>query len=109
MFRFFDRYSVRRAWVLLLVATLAMHAHAQFRIPKVPNLPGPKIPNFVGGNQRGPAPEELLKSWNSLTESWDLDNPKRQREVGQSIAVAISNKYPITKDRPLNEYVTLVG
>src|SRR5206468_2680417 len=39
----------------------------------------------------------------------DIDNPQRQQDLGQSIALAISNKYPVSKDRSLNEYVNLVG
>ena len=68
------------------------------------------MPNFghnTGGNQ--PSGTDLLQSGQALLDMVDLDNPSRQEELGQSIAVAISNKYPVSKNRALNEYINLVG
>lgn len=39
----------------------------------------------------------------------DLESPQRQEEIGQSVAVAITNRYSLSTDQALNDYVTLVG
>src|SRR5437868_4458918 len=87
---------------------------AQFKIPKIPgNLPNlPGIPGRGSGSGTGSRDGDLRgamevgKKWGELT---DLDNPRRQEELGQSIAVAIANRYPVSKNRSLNKYVNLVG
>lgn len=39
----------------------------------------------------------------------DLESPQRQDQIGQSVAVAIANKYPLSTDQTLTDYVNLVG
>jgi predicted Zn-dependent protease len=39
----------------------------------------------------------------------DLESPQRQEEIGQSVAVAITNRYPLSTDQTVNDYVNLVG
>src|SRR2546423_14848853 len=87
-----------RISVALLVAAIVLDARAQFRLPKMPgNIPGPKLP-FGGNRGAGPSQQELLNSGKNLADWADLDNPSRQDELGQSIAVSISNRYPVVKD-----------
>ncbi|HEY7086988.1 MAG TPA: M48 family metalloprotease [Tepidisphaeraceae bacterium] len=38
-----------------------------------------------------------------------IDSPKRQQQIGQSVAVAIINRYPLSTDQALQDYVNLVG
>jgi len=108
MFKMFQ-FRIRLIAACLPALIIAIGAYAQFRIPQLPNVPPPRLPNFGRGNQPAPSPQELLQSWKNITEAWDLDNPEQQRDLGQSIAIAISNRYPVSKDRKLNEYVNLVG
>jgi predicted Zn-dependent protease len=39
----------------------------------------------------------------------DLNSPQRQDEIGQAVAVAITNRYPLSNDQNLTDYVNLVG
>jgi predicted Zn-dependent protease len=39
----------------------------------------------------------------------DLESQQRQDEIGQSVAVAITNRYPLLHDQALTDYVNLVG
>jgi predicted Zn-dependent protease len=39
----------------------------------------------------------------------DLDSPQRQQEIGESVAVAITNRYRLSTDQKLTDYVNLVG
>lgn len=39
----------------------------------------------------------------------DLESSQRQEEIGQSVAVAITNRYSLSTDQALNDYVNLVG
>jgi predicted Zn-dependent protease len=39
----------------------------------------------------------------------DMENPARQQEIGQSVAVAITNRYSLSTNQSLNDYVNLVG
>lgn len=39
----------------------------------------------------------------------DLESPARQDQLGQSVAVAITNKYPLSTDPTVTDYVNLVG
>src|SRR5207248_1066144 len=82
--------------VLIAIAIVALAiltgnlktANAQF--PKLPGLPGggkmPRLPGLPGGQQQhGGDLNDLMdlgKKWSDLN---DMDNPKRQEELGQSI------------------------
>src|SRR3954453_1917106 len=104
------------AGVIVLSVLLGGDGGVQAQIFKIPKIPGnlPNVPNIVPGHGSGSGSRdadlrgvtELGKKWGELT---DLDNPKRQDELGQSIAVAIANRYPVSKNRSLNKYVNLVG
>src|SRR3954451_5770807 len=112
--RWMTAASIGGAGVILLSVLVGGDgtAQAQFKIPKIPgNLPNlPGIPGRGSGSGsrdgdlRGAM--EVGKKWGEYT---DLDNPKRQDELGQSIAVAIANRYSVSKNRSLNNYVNLVG
>src|SRR4029079_19055889 len=39
----------------------------------------------------------------------DIQSQQRQDEIGQAIAVAITNRYPLSSDTQLTDYVNLVG
>jgi predicted Zn-dependent protease len=96
--------------MILIIVSIVIYAQAQFRIPNIPI--SPRIPDFGRNNNNGgnqPSQLDLLQSGRNFLDVLDLDNPQRQQELGQSIAIAISNKYPVGKDRALNEYVNLVG
>src|SRR4051794_28649683 len=112
--------SRRIAWVavmtligIFLLQGANEDARAQFRLPHGPNLPN--IPNIInngnsGSRQGNPNDlRNLMDLGKKFGEICDIDNPQRQQDLGQSIALAISNKYPVSKDRSLNEYVNLVG
>src|SRR5438477_9296480 len=84
-------------------------ARAQFKIPDLHNNPN------IGGNSSGSRhgnPDDLrnlVDVGKKAAEIGDLDNPQRQQDLGQSIALVISNQYTVSKNRDLNEYVNLVG
>jgi predicted Zn-dependent protease len=109
MSSWFKANPIRLGWVLLLAAVIVIQARAQFKLPKMPNVPGPRLPGFGGNQGVRPDNNELLQSGKNFLDMLDLDNPKRQEDLGQSIAVAISNRYPVSRNRALNEYVNLVG
>ncbi len=87
----------------------AEQAQAQF-----PHLPSnlPHIPNFGGQqppqNGRGNL-NDLIDLGQKGLDYVQMNDPARQEEVAQSIALAISNRYPLCHDQKLNDYVTLVG
>jgi predicted Zn-dependent protease len=39
----------------------------------------------------------------------DLESPQRQDTIGQSVAIGITNRYPLIMNEELNDYVSLVG
>ncbi len=117
MFKSFRKTrSVALALIGIVVVVLVVlpgdvkTANAGF--PKFPSLPGGgNVPNIIPGGQQhnnGNLNDliDLGKKWGSLN---DLDNPQRQDEIGQSIALGICNTYPVTKNHALNQYVNKVG
>ena len=113
------RYLAAAGVVLMVMMLLALlpgtgdSAQAQFKLPKFPgpgNIPRPALPG--GGADHKPDVNdlknlaELGKKWGELN---DLDNHERQNELGQSIALGILNKYPLSKNKALNQYVNKVG
>lgn len=42
-------------------------------------------------------------------DTMDLESPQRQQEIGQAIAVAITNRHRLSTDQKLTDYVNLVG
>jgi predicted Zn-dependent protease len=116
MSKIFKTTSRRIAWVtLVLVIGLgllrAANEDARAQFPRgLPSLPS--IPNIGGsGSHRGNQDDlrNLADLGKKAGEIGDLDNPQRQQDLGQSIALVISNQYPVSKNRDLNEYVNLVG
>ena len=116
MSKTFKTTSRRVAWVavLMLIGFALLRAgnqdaRAQFKLPNLPNLPN------MGGNSSGShrgSPDDLRNLADlgkKAQELGDLDNPQRQQDLGQSIALVISNQYSVSKDRSVNEYVNLVG
>jgi beta-barrel assembly-enhancing protease len=118
MRNFFKHHSMRMSWMVVLGALVAAalvrgrgdEVQAQFRLPKVPNLPN--VPNIGGSGSRG-GNQQDVKNFQEMgqkgLELLDLENQGRQQELGQSIALSISNRHAVSKDRSLNEYVNLVG
>jgi predicted Zn-dependent protease len=53
--------------------------------------------------------QRILDTGAKAVDRMDLESPQRQDELGQSVAVAITNKYPLSTDEALNDYVNLVG
>jgi predicted Zn-dependent protease len=104
---------VALATLLLIVLSSNEAAKAQF--PKLPiNLPKPPSFPMPGGNGMNRKPDvndlknlaDLGKKWGELN---DLNNYERQNELGQSIALGILNRYPLSKNKALNQYVNKVG
>jgi predicted Zn-dependent protease len=94
----------------VLIALLPSE-RAQAQFPRFPNIPR-NIPVFPGGRQ-APAnnqnPQDLIDLGQKGLDLVQMSDPARQEELAQSIALAISNRYPMCRDQKLNDYVTLVG
>jgi len=65
----------------------------------LPGMGTPEAQQVLKGAQLGAKTLDVL----------DIENPARQDELGQSVAVAITNRYPVSTDQSLNDYVNLVG
>jgi predicted Zn-dependent protease len=53
--------------------------------------------------------QRILDTGSKTADLLDLGNAQRQEEIGQSVAIGITNKYPLSTDAALNDYVNLVG
>lgn len=67
------------------------------------------LPGLGRSGRREPTPQEMLSLGAKGLDVMDVNSPQRQDEIGQSVAVAISNRYQLSNDQALNEYVNLVG
>ena len=65
----------------------------------IPGMGGSRADRAVEAAQLGAKGLDLM----------DLESQQRQDEIGQSVAVAITNKYPLSSDRALTDYVNLIG
>lgn len=65
----------------------------------LPGMNTPEAQQVLKGAQLGAKTLDVL----------DIENPARQEELGESVAVAITNRYPLSTDQSLNDYVNLVG
>jgi predicted Zn-dependent protease len=69
--------------------------------------------NNYGANNYGTGRQQKLNEGLTLLSKFadlaDLDNPQRQDQLGQAMAVAIMNRYPPSNDQQANDYVNLVG
>ncbi len=65
----------------------------------LPGMSSPDAQRVVQGAQLGAKTMDVI----------DMESPSRQQEIGQSVAVAITNRYKLSTDESLNDYVNLVG
>jgi predicted Zn-dependent protease len=52
---------------------------------------------------------QLMQLGSKTADLMSLDSPKRQQEIGESVAIGITNRYPLASDQSLQDYVNLVG
>jgi predicted Zn-dependent protease len=67
------------------------------------NIPG------MGSSGRSVDAGQLAQLGGKTADLMSLDSPKRQQEIGESVAIGITNKYPLSTDQALQDYVNLVG
>jgi predicted Zn-dependent protease len=65
---------------------------------------GVNIPGMSSGQT-----QQAMQVGAKVLDRADLECPERQEEIGQSVAVAITNKYPLSTDQTVTDYVNLVG
>lgn len=65
---------------------------------------GVNIPGMSSGQT-----QQAVQVGAKVLDRADLESPARQDEIGQSVAVAITNKYPLSTDQTVTDYVNLVG
>lgn len=53
--------------------------------------------------------QSLVGTGAKLVDRADLESPQRQDAIGQSVAIGITNRYPLIVNEELNDYVSLVG
>ncbi len=68
---------------------------------------GPALPGSYGDSNQNLINALTLGS--KFSDLLDMDNPQRQESLGQAMAVAIMNRYPLYSDTKTNDYVNLVG
>lgn len=103
--------SNRSIWMLVIAASVST---AVIGVGCGPDGAGPNLGSLTGsltGTGSGDTQRVLegAKLGAKAVDVLDMENPARQQEIGQSVAVAISNRYTLSTNQPLNDYVNLVG
>src|SRR5438270_9129503 len=66
------------------------------------------VTSAVGGAVGGRQGEALGRAGGQLAEAESI-NDTDQQAMGESVAMAVTSRYPIVRENKLNQYVTLVG
>src|SRR6266700_8089654 len=66
------------------------------------------VTSAVGGAVGGRQGEALGRGTGQLIEAETI-NDSDQQAMGESVAMAVTSRYPIVRDNKLNQYVTLIG
>src|SRR5437763_8504661 len=66
------------------------------------------VTSAVGGAVGGREGEALGRAGGQYVEAESI-NDSDQQAMGESVAMAVTSRYPIVRDNRLNQYVTLVG